>query len=198
MLVAVVAVMKERPILFSAPMVRAILDGRKTQTRRVLKMTGRASDALRCAEAPEMIASGYARWFVAGQGWNAWCPYGTVGDRLWVKETIRRVAPVGLGCAWFAADDEPTAIDTWPWKRDVLSAIFLPRGASRITLEIADVRVQRLQEISEDDARAEGVEPGMFGDHRAAFAYLWEQINGKRAPWASTPWIWALTFRRLA
>lgn len=131
------------------------------------------------------------------------CPYGTTGDQLWVKETIVRVRTVSGGwVASFTADGAPTVIDTWPWKRDVLPAIFTPRGASRITLEIGEVRVQRLQEIDEDDARAEGVEPYTppyghispeqrvpgpgsdrcrLGDqpHRLPFADLWDTINGK-------------------
>lgn len=240
--------MKSRPILFSAPMVKAILDGRKTQTRRVVRelLGGRGG-----------LVGDHVKWFERGQrdatrwcghdglgslGWVT-CPYGEPGDRLWCKETIRRVALDGPGCAVFSADGSPTVIDTWPWKRDVLTAIYTPRGASRITLEVTDVRVHRLQEISEEDARAEGVEPYTpphghvspeqrvpgpgfddcrLGDqpHRLPFADLWDAINGKPTPmlndddepvlddngkpvmvasrsWASNPWVWAITFRRL-
>jgi hypothetical protein len=210
---------KERPILFSGSMIRAILDGRKTQIRRVVapqqpKVSMCDPYYLELTERDGSVTCYTTTQFTKR------CPHGHPGDRLWVKETIRRVAPDGLGCARFAADDEPTAIDTWPWKRDVLTAIHTPRGASRITLELTEVRVQRLQEISEDDARAEGVEPYTpphghispeqrvpgpgfdrvrLGDqpHRLPFADLWDTINGKRAPWESNPWVWALTFRRL-
>lgn len=153
------------------------------------------------------------------------CPLGVRGERLWVKETIERAARSGPGCARFAADLEPTVIDTWPWKRHVLTAIHTPRGASRITLEIVEVRVQRLQEITAADAcdegaagvldvghplRAECYEKhgtwtgddrkdinGPFAGSVAAFATLWDSINGKRAPWSSNPWVWAITFRRI-
>lgn len=209
--------MKERPIIFSAPMVRAIIDGRKSQTRRPVK--------LREFHPSSPSGCGWDWDFRDRAGrWNSYTtrqlvesrhnPHGVPGDRLWCKETIRRVGAGGIGCAVFAADGAPTAIDTWPWKRDVLTAIHTPRGASRITLEISDVRVQRLQEISENDARAEGVdrdtepcdhtrlncdEIGCMGPtHRSTFRELWDTINGKRAAWESNCWVWALTFRRVS
>lgn len=188
--------MKERPILMSAPMVRAILEGRKTQTRRTL---------------PSWLSPDLSRGKPAHA--IAQCKHGRAGDRLWIKETVRWSSRDRR--AFYAADDSPSVITEWPWQRDVLSAIFLPRGASRITLEIAEVRVQRLQEISEDDARAEGVKGphlGRWTDGEGrlvpseqepprpwahSFAVAWQEINGKRASWWSNPWCWCLTFRRV-
>lgn len=186
----------------SAQMVLAILDGRKSQTRRTV--SGAPDGTV------EVVSSLLAH---SGDLWDfrphldnpkaIRCPFGAPGDRMWVKETIRRVRARGPGCAIYAADGEPSPIDRWVWWRDVLTASHTPRGASRITLEVTDVRVQRLQEISEDDARAEGVEPGGAGDAdlggtaRGAFHRLWDSINGERAPWASNPFVWAITFRRI-
>lgn len=197
----------------SALMIRAILSGAKTQTRRAMRP--QPPDGW-FRESPDEVrepGDGITpRWLVER------CPYGEPGDgdRLWVKETIVRVRTVsGVWVASFAADGAPTVIDTWPWKRDVLPSIYLPRLASRITLEIIKVRVQRLHEISENDARAEGVEPvreavtiypsrdvrvsSTFDklSYRPAFMELWDSINGKRVPWSSNPWVWTLTFRRL-
>jgi hypothetical protein len=201
------ASMKERPILFSAPMVRAILDGKKTQTRRVVKMAGRAvdtrSDGTRCVA--RVTRSPQETSFTVP------CPYGAPGDRLWVKETIRRVCMVGdKDCAVYVSDGSSVWLDTWPWERGVLSSIHMPRGLSRITLEVTGVRVERLHDITEDDARAEGVtvgemqpatingEPGqaMFFNARDAFAYLWAGINGADS-WRANPWVWVVAFRRV-
>lgn len=166
--------MKERPILFSAPMVKAILSGTKTQTRRIVK--------------PQQFPLGTC---VA-------CPYGTVGDRLWVRETWLQV-PAGIA---FRADggDHYGAGGKLKWR----PSIFMPRAASRITLEVTGVRVERLQGISEDDAEAEGVaaEPhnGSCVDRRCfvkAYASLWDSLNAKRSPWSSNPWVWVLSFRRI-
>jgi hypothetical protein len=173
--------MKERPILFGGPMVRAILDGSKTQTRRVAKEFD---------EMPNL--DGILQRFPRQNG----CPYGTPGDRLWVRETWAHERD-GTGCpddtgvlyratdpGW---DDEGTGLRWRP-------SIFMPRIASRILLEITDVRVQRLQEISEEDARAEGCEP--FACPRDRFQGLWDTIHGSGA-WHANPWAWAITFRRI-
>lgn len=187
--------MKERPILFSSPMVRALLAGKKTQTRSVVK----PPTSPRIPTIP-IIES---------------CPYGMPGERLWVRETFA-LAPL-------CNDPEPGNEDDWspvyradgderPWlsslDEDAVEvrppckpSIFMPRWASRLTLRITDVRVQRVQEISEADARAEGVghvesvaRLVESGDYRIAFAELWDSINGKRATWASNPYVWAITF----
>lgn len=162
--------LKERPILFSAPMVRAILDGRKTQTRRVAKPDAKENEHK--------------------------CPHGERRDRLWVRETF---APVSGG-AIYRADGErqPGSCCGCAWK----PSIFMPRVLSRITLEITEVRVQWLQEISEEDALAEGCSrwkgvPG-DGEQSAVQAYvkLWDSINAKKHPWVSNPWVWAITFKQ--
>jgi hypothetical protein len=156
---------------------------------------------------------------VTDHWWKIRCPYGTHfdGDRLWVKETWHHSLPVGVSTP---AEEyrEPTYVDyradiaeqlqqLWKWK----PSIFMPRWASRITLEITDVRVERLQGISEEDAIAEGAEPWQFGPeqcltsgergalspYRSGYACLWDDINADRATWYSNPWVWALTFREV-
>lgn len=196
--------LKERPILFSGPMVRAILDGSKTQTRRVAKHP--------LAQAAVRINSykGQSEFdciFSDDTGGIICCPHGAPGDRLWVRETWAHERD-GTGCpddtgvlyratdpGW---DDEGTGLRWRP-------SIFMPRAASRILLEITDVRVQRLQEVSEEDARAEGVDlqgfrsltEGIAGrEHRIQFCTLWESIHGPGS-WDANPWVWAITFRRL-
>jgi hypothetical protein len=179
--------MKERPILFSAPMVRAILAGTKTQTRRVVtvrrgEVPGEFSPEIeyqmRCQHIDSLAAVGIR------------CPF-SVGQRLWVRETWR--LPNGAPKGWvdYRADDERTGFKWRP-------SIFMPRAYSRIDLEVTEVRVQRVQEISDGDAYAEGISGcDWMGDPVGEYAKLWDSINGKRAPWASTPWVWALTFRRV-
>lgn len=175
--------MKERGILFSAPMVRAILSGRKTVTRRILGNQG-AIIGMDVPQAREHILSR--------------CPYGAAGDRLWVRETWMPHDTDDSRNIRYRADGD-VANTNLPWK----PSIFMPRWASRITLEVVGVRVERLQEITNADAVAEGVDPGMgFCDfsiphHREAFERLWDEINGKRAPWASNPLVWRVEFRML-
>lgn len=175
--------MKERPILFSAPMVRALLDGRKTQTRRVVKPqpTATREEAIR--------TYGKGGTFILEAGFfGVRCPYGQLGDRLWVRETWGACA----GSPVYRADDNATCPDGGRWK----PSIHMPRWASRITLEVTGVRVERLQDISEEDAIAEGV-PEQRGDPWA-FQCLWDSINGarERCSWAANPWVWAITFSR--
>lgn len=196
--------MKERA---SWPMkaweVRAILDGRKTQTRRVVKLT----DSGRVKE------SGSPRnWHLDDPNAVMACPYGVPGDRLWVRETWAaphsadqfRPAHIPNGTRIHYAATEDLGGLLWR------PSIHMPRWASRLTLEVVSVRVERLQEISEEDALAEGLQRygnGTFGlddpaccmGVRASVAYmrLWDSINAKRAPWASNPWVWVIEFRRI-
>ena len=211
--------MKEKPILFSGPMVNAILDGRKTQTRRVVKHCTQNSAASR-----PYFPGGYKQGkFVEPTD----CPYGQPGDRLWVRETHRwdgvdpkiAVREKLTDTLTYRADwDGDRAVDDCPWR----PSIFMPRWASRITLEITDVRVERLQDISEEDAMAEGIERveldglmemtplGMrpeigwmnylagdgFNKAVRSFATLWQSINGIDS-WEQNPWVWVVSFRKI-
>ena len=213
--------MKYRPILFSAPMVRAILEGRKTQTRRVVTIPRE----LHCGE-PLAHKDVEVRFFEEGHsGPGSYmflndcpqegvaflnCPYGAPGDRLWVRETWTKDIQ---GCAVqngisYRADhlcmtgDGPATIKWRP-------SIFMPRWASRITLEVVSVRVERLQDISAQDAVAEGVEKEtvykafrLYKEHIdpiKAYSVLWDAINGARPgfAWADNPWVWAIKFKRV-
>ncbi|MBY0483473.1 hypothetical protein [Nitrosomonas sp.] len=188
---------KERPILFNGEMVRALLDGRKTQTRRVCKGQRELSNN---------------HDFQLDR-----CPFGKSGDRLWVRETWQ--GPLfddeipedwnsdkyktpeycyykasGDSCDFTDADDN--FVERWS------PSIHMPRWASRILLEVTNVRVERLQDISEEDAIAEGIISPMFGSdldrmqYRAGFQNLWESINGKGS-WDLNPWVWCITFEIL-
>lgn len=204
--------MKERPILFSAPMVHALLAGTKTQTRRIVKPQD-------CIHGP--TASGGLFWIPEGmQGdpepncptvlASSRCPYGQPGDRLWVKETWKadqiwdgtRPLDIPEGEAiLYTADEHATRIVPFGWGRGRPS-IFMRRWMSRLTLELTAVRVERLNEISEEDAEAEGV-IGLYvqkddaPSRAVAFRDLWESINGAGS-WAANPWVWVLSFRRVA
>jgi len=198
--------MKERPILFSSPMVRAILDGRKTQTRRVAKIENHEGH-------PMLDESrrnpGYNVRTVI-QGIIEKCPYGTVGDRLWVRETHTDIPSYDVGgeptvALMYKADFDYVYSPPGGWT----PSIFMPRMASRITLEITNIRVERLQDISESDAKKEGVhhsdgKPDEYGfptemvaTARGEFSHLWDHINGKKIPWDSNPWVWVIEFKRL-
>ncbi|HET7380030.1 MAG TPA: hypothetical protein VFJ24_08325 [Gaiellales bacterium] len=209
----------------SAPMVRAILDGRKFQTRRALKPQPPSLETVkkRAGIGFNLFDDGTEPgvWRVAGPVWAVreapgpvqWrCPYGVPGDRLYVKEAIRRTE-----CgAEFIADGSPTKADCWPWKNRALPSMYMPKGLRRITLEIADVRVERLHSITEDDARAEGIAgwpgnyeiewpgaggmKGCFSLARDAYRFLWCWINGdgSSSAWDANPWVWRIAFRRVA
>jgi hypothetical protein len=165
--------MKERPILFSAAMVRAILSTTKTQTRRVLKQATGPSLSVGMSDDDSGVAELSWLWG-DGPGYDVNetikrvpCPYGQPGDRLWVREAwrvealINNLAPREMVLSGasivYEADNKPQ-----PWQGKLRPSMFMPRAASRITLEVTGVRVQRLQEISEADAIAEGCEPIPF------------------------------------
>jgi hypothetical protein len=222
---------KERPILFKAEMVRAILEGRKTQTRRIAKEFNGFQDM------DKLLAR-----FPNQQG----CPYGKPGDRLWVREAhciessrevayeppfsdgrpIRHHNDEHWGPWWqqphYRATDPAPELEIGTGEPGVKwrPSIFMPRWASRITLEITAVRVERLQSISEADARAEGVRlsqravspskaQSFWWDYlrsepscpwaRESFGTLWESINGPDGPgsWYANPWVWVVEFRRV-
>ncbi len=218
--------MKERPILFSGEMVRAILDGRKTQTRRVIN--------------PQPIADGLyyeykdIPWLKTGDPFpfiGHLCPYGTTNDLLWVRETWRAVElDNGNDGILYKADNHfksiensQAAADLWcdayadrkygnKWR----PSIFMPRWASRILLDVTDVQVERIQEISDGDAIKEGIQDvchcgdyveghGYHSGHGAVsmpgwatenFSSLWDSINAERGhSWESNPWVWVVSFK---
>lgn len=186
--------MTDRPILFSAPMVRAILDGQKTQTRRLWnaqRMWERHGDIALLDHIPPI---GHGADF-----WSHRCPYGEIGDRLWVREPWRTLGRYDHLPPRDVPQDAPIVYSTTGAEWDGVSgryrhARFMPRRFSRITLAVADVRVERLHTITADDARAEGVEAlGRVTDPRGAFCALWCSINGEES-WQSNPWVWAITF----
>lgn len=201
--------MKERPIIFSAPSVRAILAGRKTMTRRPVKLPEIISEP---GDA-DATSIGWIDHHESGPGWHGWMteypeegslplrrPYGAPGDRLWVRETWapKAIDPECTVVAYRATDDACNG----PWR----TSIHMPRWASRITLEITGVRVERLQGISSDDCIAEGVgdpvgTPLRYGSvteewNRRTFQWLWKSINGPGS-WAENPWVWVLSFKRV-
>lgn len=202
--------MRERPILFSSPMVRALLAGTKTQTRRVMKLQPDATWArdedtgLHYALKMPASANGLPWWNIGGIGGGKECPYGQPGDRLWVRETWNYDPPDEVfgknpDRVIFRADyQHPDTLnaDEYPtWK----PSIFMPRWASRILLEITGVRVKRLQDISIGDCCAEGApiadnEPHQTHAVHTWYQKLWESING-HGSWAANPWVWVVEFK---
>lgn len=205
--------MKERPILFSGPMVKAILSGAKTQTRRIVKPQPERVDGTTTGWHWDRRGNGKGVLFHEPYSTLAldYCPYGEVGDVLWVRETWRLIlSGTKQGEADYRADD-PTAEGEGfiTWK----PSIFMPRKFSRLTLEITGVKVERLQDITEEDASAEGMgsvschDMGFvggfhafrkqYGDmtRRTIFRVLWDHINGEGA-WDANPWVWCIAFRR--
>jgi hypothetical protein len=207
--------MTARPIIFSAPMVRAILDGRKTQTRRIVRLPKWAT------EIDEIGDDGYTMWCVARDSGclSPALPQYLPTDTLWVREAFVGARgyddypprDFGNKPIWYCADGEPDREKWWHLSDRKRPSIHMPRWASRITLRVTGVRVERLQAISEQDAIAEGVLvgqlPGCFhsGIGRLdvewrstathAFEHLWESINGPGA-WDANPWVVAISFER--
>lgn len=187
--------MKERPILFSAPMVRALLAGTKTVTRRLLKPRHdfHVEDGVPFFEA-----------YVYGEPESPRvpCPYGEPGDRFWVREAFRtsRDEPVkpGAEILYPACLNDYDRKDKGPWR----PSIHIPRWASRITLEVTGVRAERLHDITEEGARSEGVEPFVHPagavSYRDGFANLWNDINGETMPFDENPWVWVVSFKAVA
>jgi hypothetical protein len=227
--------MKEKPILLSGEMVRAILDNRKTQTRRAVNRVQRIG---RVTEFQRSDTPGYD-WIMRDERmmWNdishadllSRCPYGQPGDRLWVRETYRHCGNISTG-GWcfemvgYAADGASGRCGEWmtlsamprrewwntgkePWS----PSIFMPRRYSRLTLEVTGIRVERVQDITESDARAEGIidggclscgNPEPCGcedprpDARDGFIGLWDDIYAKRGSgWEVNPFVWVVEFK---
>lgn len=203
--------MRERPILFSGPMVRAILEGRKTQTRRIVKPQPVFWVGGSCwyPSEEDKRARHYANeeHFQKGSPTD-FSPYGQPGDHLWVRETwfdtepFRDAPLFSARASRFAFRADADSIGCHKWR----PSIHMPRAASRITLEVTGIRVERLQEISGADCLAEGVgapvgTPLAYGSVTAAwnmreYARLWEQINGPGS-WGKNPWVWVIEFWRI-
>ena len=194
----------ERPILFSGEMVRAILDGRKTVTRREVKLP-RARDSFVLVEHgdgwwPYQSDDGESHVCSDGMERPYNCPYGKPGDQLWVRETCFINGPDKGSEVIYKADPLPN----WEGEEADIRwrpSIHMPRWASRIQLEVTAVHVERLQDISEEQAQAEGVSPVRVKVkklsalvHRAGFFYLWERINGIGS-WDANPWVWVVEFK---
>jgi hypothetical protein len=216
--------MKERPIIFSAPMVRAILEGRKTQTRRIIKSP---NEITRICHA---FDNKWIRMVRSSKDILINCPYGKPSDRLWVREThaiVPRTAYAksdGAHQILRPDDNHDAAIYRYGWERSEggirwRPSIHMPRWASRINLEITGVRVERLQDISEEDAKSEGIhsipfrpedgwpicdgwtwlkddgESPLYHKPSEAYKHLWESINSKGS-WEANPWVWVIEFKR--
>lgn len=201
--------MKERPILFSAPMVRAILDGRKTQTRRIVNKPIPVGHKFHgwIIESTDKKRDGCAAWSIGDDALAydlivAKCPYGKPGDRLWVRETFLQDTE---GFIYRADGDfEGNAKILGGWR----PSIHMPRSASRILLEITGVRVERLQDISECDAKAEGSyvcdyfgrrlldQSSNQGCYKWGYRSIWESLNGSGS-WHLNPFVWVVEFRTL-
>ena len=207
--------MKERPLLFSAPMVRALIAGTKSQTRRVVKAPGWDPASPEYGGLTGIKQHADERIGLQAYFWHARsalahgvrCPYGQPGDRLWVRETWREwsdaawhYAADGLvlpkqrdrELAEFLAQRAPFTWESYTWR----PSIHMPRAASRITLEVTGVRVERLQDISTRDCWAEGIAASPDVDPVHEYRELWELING-RGSWESKSWVWIVEFRRV-
>ena len=191
--------MKYHPILMSTDMVRAILDGRKTQTRRVLKPQPTLTGGVRIAT----LAGTGERWPFKCLTYKYFaskcqCPYGRPGDRLWVRESFYvqpdiyhpdKPSPIH-----YKADEDTGCLEDYVFK----PSIFMPRWASRTTLEITRIRAERVQDLSIDDVYAEGIKDSGLGvvDLLLSYAVLWDSINAKRGySWESNPLVWVIEFK---
>lgn len=228
--------MKERPIIFHRNMIPALFTGDMTQTRRVMKLHKRAytpgldwvasvnpdGDGDWIAWGPTPVTDATSiRLYPKGGGFK--CPFGKPGDRLWVRETLRRTIANELT----VYDLDNHVVEgpdghwaPWTWKNKKLPAIYMPKWACRIKLEVVNVRVEKLTSISREDTLAEGIEAEsvklglirtserslVIGDDVQLaltaevfnFALVWNRINAKRGfPWVSNPWVWVIEFNRL-
>lgn len=193
--------MKERGMIFNAEMVRALLDGRKTQTRRIMKP--QPADDIALGTFPNRDAYGWISSLKHKFGSTTahTCPFGQPGDRIWVRETWARynIDQDSHDMAYRA-----TPPQDWPDAGRWRPSIHMPRWASRILLEITDVRVERLNSMSEGDARAEGCNGGhdsipgyMYSaTPHEHFHHVWASIYGEEN-WQDNPWVWVIEFKRI-
>ncbi|MEZ1398133.1 hypothetical protein [Klebsiella oxytoca] len=213
--------MKERGMIFNAEMVRAILDGRKTQTRRIVKLQPDEDGLAKVTNGP---------WVDTSER-NYRCPFGDVGDRIWVRETWAEAGASAPNLKLYRAnypEHVPSHYENVPPANEIrwTPSIHMPRWASRILLEITDVRVERLNAISEEDAQREGVHTEVWDQtvvarnyaardeffqfwsedmphyvemnqlYRSSFRSLWESIYGSEN-WLANPWVWVIEFKRV-
>ncbi len=213
--------MKERPIIFDLDSIRAILDGRKTKTRRIVREP--ISNHSKILDQPmehDPMVFHKGSWFKP----NEWCPYGIVSDHLWVKETwsMPEFSSSDMRAGIFYRADGEMSPELIAYNKKVPSenvdqafrwfdkgrkwhsSYFIPRWASRILLEITDVQMERLQGISVNDVNAEGtpytLDPAMrpYGTRYEQFSRYWDSINAKRGyPWLSNPWVWVIKFKKV-
>lgn len=194
--------MTERPILFNGDMVRAILRGEKTQTRRPVKpipVYPDAFDGLR-----REIHDGQVHFWACGAELPAHifrCPCGQPGDRLWGRETFALGEPPYFGVA-YRADEGDNPEDVSGERQKWTPSIHMPRYLSRIRLEITDINVERVQDITADEAIKEGVVDPIMGTYglspKTVFRDMWNDIYAERGlGWNENPWVWAITFRHV-
>lgn len=225
--------MKERPILFTGPMVRAIIEGRKTVTRRVMKYQPHEDASVTVGNYNVTVVDRHGEQQPGPEAFGAWwsdgergciCPHGQPGDRLWVREAwaadaqVDAIAPRDLSQGepiWYPADFSVRQTGcSMISKGRGRPSIHMPRWASRILLEITAVRVERLHDITEDQAEEEGVERpenitnvdvwdgaerelfNAMNQPRARFRRLWSDINGSES-WDANPWVWVVEFKRV-
>ncbi|ECG8609927.1 hypothetical protein FNH48_21145 [Salmonella enterica subsp. salamae] len=205
--------MKERRMIFNGEMVRAILDGRKTQTRRIMKNQP-AGDYPETPALIRNVGTGFQWHGLYGESSIFNCPLGSIGERIWVRETFRvhsratdvatLVYRASVRNSWteqthrvpVAVCNKPATPEKWT------PSIHMPRWASRLLLEITDVRVERLNAISEEDAQAEGVQLACYeitppeAAYRVGFGEVWRGIYGEES-WAANPWVWVIEFKRV-
>lgn len=205
--------MKFIPILFSTPMVQAIKDGRKKMTRRIVKPQPTKQEAVEifCKEGPGSVnASDLTQADIEIDELFDKCPYGQPGDILWVRETFQfSLNPNEF--VYKSDTDNPIYLDkNWKWKPN----IYMPKTVCRIFLKVKSVRVERLQDISEQDAIAEGAPQGIYREgpnvekgefqleynnhasYKDGFRFIWQTINGRQS-WIDNPWVWVIEFERV-
>jgi hypothetical protein len=197
--------MKERPILFNAKMVNAILSGKKLVTRRIMTPEplnmGKGLDYWHCRKEDQLYCI-QSRLQSSPEIAASLCPFGNIGDRLWVRESIEREMVGDDAVVKYRADGAITGLHPWDYNKSYAPSIHMKRKHSRITLEIRYVRVERLHDITETDAKHEGVAAGflnpMTGNvctepmYTYGFAKVWESTGAK---WKENPWVWVIGFK---
>lgn len=196
--------MKERGLIFNGEMVRAILDGRKTQTRRIMKNQPAGDFPQTPALIRNVVGAGFQWYGHYGESGIFNCPFGAVGDRIWVRETWAEAGASAPDLKLYRAnypEHVPTHYENVPPADEIrwTPSIHMPRWASRLTLEITGVRVERLRDLNEEDAKSEGITPPSGGvlpgwEYRINFRELWMSIYGAYN-WEANPWVWVIEFK---